>query len=898
MPGVTPNLPHGLPPEPQVRGVVFLAFTEALHNLHLLADEDMQRFIQDVHYNGWYPFTKQQQVFDLIEARYPLSGPIMEKVGMGFINTIYSFQEWRHLFDTGIGFLKTNEASKLYYNFVQGHPQDIGSFTLIDLRAAEGKAVLHSTTPFSKDMERGILLRGLQLTRSFDYIDVDNAQDERIYHIEFLSATQHPTTPVSTIAASDFVGATHLTASWSLTGAELQKVFWRYKQLAKNLERQQAFWESTNETLVKAFVHLRAQERELQDKNRQLAQAHAASEMLKAGIVDAVPDALITINDASEIVEFSAGAEQIFGYRRADVLGRPISEVIIPPHLRERHWQGMQRYLTTGQATLLGRRVEIEAMRADGSLFPVELTIAAVHLASQRVFTAYVRDITERQRMERALRDSEQRFRGLAEVHPVPVCIVDVEKETFLYVSPCLAQLVGCSVEDLLARHPGTLFADPTEREVLRLQLRTTGAIEGYEFTLCRADGCTRPAGITARRIVYEGIRATVGAIVDLTERKRIEAELVRQREALYQSEKLSALGSLLAGVAHELNNPLSVVVGRAIMLEEDAPDPETAVAVGKIRQAAERCTRIVKTFLAMARQQQPERVPVHLNELLNAVFDLVGYGLRTAGITVHLDLTPDLPPLLADAAQLQQVFSNLFVNAQQALLEVPEPRWLRVATHWERQSHVVCITVTDNGPGVPAPIRSRIFDPFFTTKPLGVGTGVGLSLSLGIVTTHGGSLSFESPPAGGARFVVTLPLPTTDAPAAAETPAAATRVKPRTILVIDDEPEIAEMLSDILRRDGHQTTVVHSGNAALEHLATQTYDLVLSDLHMPDCNGIDLYRHLQESCPHILERLVFITGDVLGSTAQGFLAETGAPYLEKPIIPRDLQRLVQRLLA
>jgi signal transduction histidine kinase len=189
--------------------------------------------------------------------------------------------------------------------------------------------------------------------------------------------------------------------------------------------------------------------------------------------------------------------------------------------------------------------------------------------------------------------------------------------------------------------------------------------MEGYEFTLCRADGCTMPAGITARRIVYEGVRATVGAIVDLTERKRIEAELVRQREALYQSEKLSALGLLLAGVAHDLNNALSVVVGRAIMLEEDAPDAATAAAVVKIRQATERCTRIVKTFLAMARQQPPERVPVHLNELINAAFDLVSYSLRTAGITVRLDLASDLPPLLADAAQLQQVFSNLFVNAQ-----------------------------------------------------------------------------------------------------------------------------------------------------------------------------------------------------------------------------------------
>jgi two-component system NtrC family sensor kinase len=254
------------------------------------------------------------------------------------------------------------------------------------------------------------------------------------------------------------------------------------------------------------------------------------------------------------------------------------------------------------------------------------------------------------------------------------------------------------------------------------------------------------PAAITARRIVYEGVRATVGAIVDLTERKRIEAELARQREALYQSEKLSALGSLLAGMAHEINNPLSVVVGRAILLEEDAPDAATAAAVVKIRQAAERCTRIVKTFLAMARQQPPERVPVHLNELISAALELVSYGLRTAGITVRLDLASDLPTLLADAAQLQQVFSNLFVNAQQALLEVPEPRWLHVTTCWERQSHVVCITVTDNGPGVPAPIHSRIFDPFFTTKPLGVGTGVGLSLSHAIITAHGGSLIFDLP--------------------------------------------------------------------------------------------------------------------------------------------------------
>lgn len=222
---------------------------------------------------------------------------------------------------------------------------------------------------------------------------------------------------------------------------------------------------------------------------------------------------------------------------------------------------------------------------------------------------------------------------------------------------------------------------------------------------------------------------------------------------------------------------------------------------------------------------------------------DLVGYGLRTTGITVRLDLAPDLPDVLADASQLHQVFTNLFVNAQQALLEVPEPRWLHIAARWERPARVLSVAITDNGPGVPEPIRWRIFDPFFTTKPMGVGTGVGLSLSHGIITAHGGAIT------------------------------------------------------DILRRAGHRTTAAHSGNAALAQLTATDYDLILSDLHMPDLNGLDLYRHVQTSHPHLLERLVFITGDILGSTVCSFLAETGAPSLEKPVIPREVLSLVRWLL-
>jgi two-component system NtrC family sensor kinase len=287
----------------------------------------------------------------------------------------------------------------------------------------------------------------------------------------------------------------------------------------------------------------------------------------------------------------------------------------------------------------------------------------------------------------------------------------------------------------------------------------------------------------------------------------------------------------------------------------------------------------------------------VNLNDLIVSALDLVSYGLRTAGVEVRLDLAPDLPEMLADAAQLHQVLANLFVNAQQALLSVPEPRWLQVTTQWAPLTHLLQVAVTDNGPGVPASIRSRIFDPFFTTKPMGIGTGVGLSLSHGIITAHGGTLLLETPPAGGARFVITLPQGAVPSRGETEVAPAESSVTPHAILIVDDEVEIAEMLSDILRRAGHHTTTAHSGNAALSCLAVSGYDLILSDLHMPDLNGLDFYRRVQTIHPHMAERFVFLTGDTLGATVRGFLLETGVPYLEKPILPKEVLSLVRRLL-
>jgi signal transduction histidine kinase len=228
-------------------------------------------------------------------------------------------------------------------------------------------------------------------------------------------------------------------------------------------------------------------------------------------------------------------------------------------------------------------------------------------------------------------------------------------------------------------------------------------------------------------------VAKTLRHVAALRQARAAAAELQRQREALLQAEKMAAFGSLLAGVAHELNNPLSIVLAGALMLQEDleAAAPDLARGAERVRVAAERCTRIVRSFLAMARQQEARRRPVAPASLIDGALELLAYGLRSGGIEVAREVPADLPPLFGDADQLHQVLANLITNARQALEHRPEPRRLRVAA--EAVGDAVEISVADNGPGIPAEVRERVFDPFFTTKPVGAGTGIGLAVSRGI---------------------------------------------------------------------------------------------------------------------------------------------------------------------
>jgi two-component system NtrC family sensor kinase len=381
-------------------------------------------------------------------------------------------------------------------------------------------------------------------------------------------------------------------------------------------------------------------------------------------------------------------------------------------------------------------------------------------------------------------------------------------------------------------------------------------------------------------------------------ERERAAAQAQRQQEALVQREKLATMGELLASVAHELNNPLAVIVLQADLLRADTGSGPLAEPVAAIAQAAARCERLVRQFLTLARQHPPERTAVALNTLVTETVALLASPLRVDNVAVHLHLDDQVPPLWGDPHQLHQVLLNLLTNAQHALRAAAGAREVTITTQYNPTQQQITLAVADTGPGIPPALQARIFEPFFTTKPPGVGTGLGLPLCRGIIEAHGGTLEVTSTLGHGATFHITLPLGAVPAPPPAMLSAdEAPVVRGQTILVVDDEPSLASGLARLLRRDGHEVDTVANGHLALARLEAHAYDLILCDVRMPDLDGPSLYQLLKRQQPHLCQRFIFLTGDTLEPATQAFLEASGAPCLTKPFSIADARRVIQRVL-
>ncbi len=611
--------------------------------------------------------------------------------------------------------------------------------------------------------------------------------------------------------------------------------------------------------------------------------------------IESIPNGFAVYDSASRLAVCNSAYASLYGAPKEQLLGVDIDQLV------KRVIGGFKS--VDGRPTDQAREIfgpNLEELWSDGrTVLEAELDDGRWILISRHEGAeggqVFVRtDITDLKRMEQALRESERLLRSVLDACPVPVTMTRAEDGLILYVSPATSGVYGGNMptgpDDSIVNY----YVDAATRKAYVALLRQRRRVDDYEVQLKRTDGTPFWASVSARLIEYQGEEVIVASTLDLTERRTAEAEMARQREALYQSEKLNALGGLLAGVAHELNNPLSVVVGQASLLSETAPDPAVEQRAQQIQKAADRCSRIVKTFLAMARQTTPQRSEVSLNDVVEAALEITAYTLQSADIEVARKLALDLPPVWADPDQLNQVVMNLIINAEQAMAEQVGRRSLELVTESD-DAGLVRLTVRDNGPGIPAELKSRIFDPFFTTKEVGSGTGVGLTVSHGIVQAHNGAIEVVGEPGEGATFVITLPR-CSRAPLQAETaPARETRPVPGRVLIVDDEPDVSEMLSEILSLDGHEVDVASSGNAAMQLIAQHRFDVILSDMRMPDVDGPGLYKRIRNAFPDLVDRIVFITGDALGPTIGSFLNETGLPHLEKPVTPGEVREAVQQ---
>jgi PAS domain S-box-containing protein len=633
---------------------------------------------------------------------------------------------------------------------------------------------------------------------------------------------------------------------------------------------------------------LKLRERELDESLEHLVHA----ETLHKAMVTFSPNSIILMDDQGVVVEFNPAAEATFGWTREEAVGQSIVDLIVPPDVRQREPSKLSVFKYLMDRDLFGQTLKRHAVRQDGRIIPIELTLTKVMLKSRELFMALCRDLSMDVRRKKELATSEAARDAMEQVNTeivrsaLDAFILADDKGIILDFNPAAeamlghsrAMAVGKSLSEMIVPHEHRAAHEAgMARYMATGQKKMLG--RRVQVEALSAKGDLVPVEVTLNEVKLPDRHLFTAHMRDLREAKRAQAEIEAQRGRIHQIEKLSAMGSLLAGVAHELNNPLAILVAQSTLLREKAASDDVRQRAERIHAAADRAGRIVKSFLAMARQKPPSRQMTSINAMVRETLEMLAYGLRSAGVEVISDLDPAVPDIRVDSDLFRQVIANIVLNAQQALMVHPQPRQLTVRTR-SGPDHVL-IEIEDNGPGVAAELASRIFDPFFTTKPAGVGTGIGLAICKDVVQAHGGKLELVNPGQPGTSFRITMPLSTDEKIFIEQKPQGSQ--KPERILVVDDERDVGESLGEILETLGHSVVVSVSPRDALELIERETFDGVFVDLRMPEMSGEEFIRSLISTHPALAARTILMTGDTVRGPTSLLGAASDTPVLEKP---------------
>jgi len=600
---------------------------------------------------------------------------------------------------------------------------------------------------------------------------------------------------------------------------------------------------------------------------------HPRIDLLQAAadIVSALPDAVVVTGLDRRVLAVNQAASDLFGWQMADLVGQPIADQVVAS---ERvHVAEQEDKVFTGEA----QRYETKVVNhTTGEERDVAVSSGPFRVDDELIGTvATLRDITDPKRAQDTLSRSEARYRNLVESASDAIVTLDANGR-FTTVNHAAEIISGYRREELVGQWFAPMLSDDELPKALaHFQKALAGETGLFETQFYRKDGEGRTISVTYSTPQRD--EEVLCLIRDVTDQKMLQEQLI-------QSEKMSAIGQLVSGVAHELNNPLAGISAFAqLLLAEKRFPPDQRTAAETIYSEARRASRIVQNLLTFARQHKAEKGPADINQVLDDTLELRGYELRVRGIDVRREYDEALPDTMGDGHQLQQVFLNLITNAEQAM-ERTEGRHHRLTVRTRNAGDIIRIEVEDTGAGIPPNLLERIFNPFFTTKPTGHGTGLGLSISLGIVREHEGRIWAENTPQGGARFIVELPVIAPRASGDFQAVHAAHPVGDRLhILVVDDEASVRVALQRYLAARGHEVETTASGQDALGLLRAGQYDAVIVDMRMPDLSGEQLFEELRSADREHAERVIFTTGDLVSEQMRRFLDGSGRPCVPKP---------------
>ncbi len=631
-------------------------------------------------------------------------------------------------------------------------------------------------------------------------------------------------------------------------------------------------------------------------------QALRASEARLTAILHSALDAHVAMDDAGRVTSWNQQAESMFGWAEREVLGQRLADIIVPHAHREAHAAGLRRFLTTGEGPILNQRIELTALRRDGTEFPVELAVAPVRVGSSWLFSAFVRDITARRAADEALRVSEQKFGSAFQAHPSPMAIARLADARWVDVNESLLRLFGMNRAETVGRSGQELgiWRRDEQREQMLGQLRTGGVFRDVEVDWLPRSAEMRTGLLSAEVIAFAGEPHFLLHFQDVTERKQLEGQL-------RQAQKMEAIGRLAGGVAHDFNNVLTAIFGYVDLLREEIPaDSSAQQDLAEVRRASERAASLTKQLLAFSRQQVLEPVVLEPNALVED-FEKMLRRLIGEDVELRLSLARDTGNVLADPGQLQQVLMNLVVNARDAMptggsiiLETANADLTEQYAELHQPvipGRYVMLAVSDSGMGMTPEVKARIFDPFFTTKEKGKGTGLGLSTVYGIVKQSGGYIWAYSEAGRGTTFKIYLPR--VDAPAEPLTKPKETGslTGTETILLAEDDAILRPLARELLRKLGY--TVLEGEDAESALSAARAHpgpiQLLVSDVVMPGPSGRELARRLAEIRPET--RVLYISGYTDDAIVHHGMLEPGLNFLQKPFTPAALARKVREVL-